>query len=402
LPPEPVTAPEEIVADMPAADEATPFDEEVWAGLDEAQPPAMSEATHELRSPAAPPIASQVAPDEPLQTARVEQRPPRAPFEPPVVEPLRQQREPFEPPAINPITPREQTALLGTRPDAAPAQRDRYPSDEPARPSSTERPAAAESNLYHESAQPQPTTPLYSDSASRRDRASDISTPRPSESHEPADDQGWDSTSLAQATRARSAHKPAGAVLGLPMEISHAPLVLGKPAKSREEMGIGSLTSYGKVDKEGGRGGLIMLLVALLIFGGAALAYLFVPSVHERVNASIARARGIDANEQASTQTKAMIFPSRVPETDKNTVHAKGAVQNITNEPLENLSLEVQLIENEVEAERREIPVTPTQLAPNDQGTYAFDYDGKRFQRYMIKRLLSNGKEVRFTWPGQK
>jgi hypothetical protein len=400
--PEPVTAPEEVVADAPATDEATPFDEEVWAGLDEAQPPAMSEATQELPSPVAPPIASQAGPDEPLQTARVEQRPPRAPFEPPIVEPLRQQRESFEPPAINPVTPREQTALLGTRHDAAPANRDLDSPDEPTRPSSTERPAAAESNLYHQPAQPPPTAPLYSDSASRRDRAADISTPPPPESHGSAADEGWGSASLVQANRARSAHKPAGAVLGLPMEISQAPLVLGRPTKSREEMGIGSLTGYGKVDKEGGRGGLIALSVALLLFGGTALAYYFVPSVHDGINATIARARGIDPNEPISTQPKAMIFPSRVPESDKNTVHAKGAVQNITSETLENLSLEVQLNKSSGEVETLNIPVTPAQIAPNDQGAYAFDYDAKGITSYTIKHLLSNDKEVRFTAPGQK
>src|SRR5436853_118040 len=141
LPPEPITAPEEIIADAPATDEATPFDEEVWAGLDETQPTAISEATRELRSPAAP----QADTSAPPSMARVEQRPPRAPFESPVVEPLRQQREPFEPPAINPITPREQTALLGTRPDAAPAKRNLDSPDEPPR-SSVEKPTAAESN----------------------------------------------------------------------------------------------------------------------------------------------------------------------------------------------------------------------------------------------------------------
>ena len=186
------------------------------------------------------------------------------------------------------------------------------------------------------------------------------------------------------------------------MEMSHAPLVLGTPVKSREEMGIGSLTGYGKVDREGGRGGLVALLVALLIFGGAALAYFLVPSVHERVNAWIARTRGLDPNEQISTQPKAMIFPSRVPETDKNTVHAKGAVQNISNETLENPTLEVQLNKSGGEIETLNIPVTPAQLAPNDQGAYAFDYDGKGITSYTIKRLLINGKEARFTAPGQK
>ncbi|MEN3333331.1 MAG: hypothetical protein V7641_2696 [Blastocatellia bacterium] len=399
LPPEPLSAPEAIVADTPATDAATPFDEEIWAGLDEAQPLATSEATQELHSHVAPPIAPQA--DEPPPTARVEQRPPRAPFEPPVVEPIRRQRETFEPPAIQPITPREQTALLGTQPDAAPAKRDLYSPDELPR-SSGDQPTAGESNLYHQTAKPEPTAPLYSDSTLRRDRASDIDTPRPPEASGPAADQVWDTASVAPSSRARSAHKPAGAVLGLPMEMNHAPLVLGTPARSREEMGIGSLTDYGKVDKEGGRGGMVALLVALLLFGGAAAAYFFVPSVHERVNAWIARTRGIDPNEQTSTQPKAMIFPSRVPETDKNTVHAKGAVQNITNETLENLSLEVQLNKSGGETETFNIQVTPAQIAPNDQGTYAFDYDGKGITSYTIKHLLSNNKEVYFTAPGQK
>jgi hypothetical protein len=397
LPPEPIIAPAEIVADTPVTDEAMPFDEDVWAGLEEAQPPATNAMTHELRSPAAPPLEppSETAP---LPAARVEQRPPRAPFESPVVEPLRPPREPFEPPVINPITPREQTALLGTRPER-PAKPDRYLPDEP--PGAfAEKPPATESNLYHQSARSEPTAPLYSDSAARRDRAVEIITSQPASSEPDADQ--WNAASLAQVNPARSASKPAGAVLGLPMEMSHAPLVLGTPVKSREEMGIGSLTGYGRVDREGGRGGLVTLLIALLIFGGGALVYFFVPSVHERVNAWVARARGLDQNEQTSTQPKAMIFPSRVPESDKNTVHAKGAVQNISNETLENLSLDVQLNKSANEIETLNVPVTPAQLAPNEQGAYAFDYDGKGVSSYTIKRLLSNGKEMRFTAPGQK
>jgi len=150
LPSEPIIA--------PATDEATPFDAGVWDGLEEAQPPATSAVTHELRSPAAPPLAPPEAAEPPL-TARVDQRPPRAAFEPLVVEPIRPPREPFEPPVINPITPREQTALLGTRSEATPATPDRYSPDEPTR-AAAEKPSAAESNLYHQSPKPEPTAPL--------------------------------------------------------------------------------------------------------------------------------------------------------------------------------------------------------------------------------------------------
>ncbi|HJQ24535.1 MAG TPA: hypothetical protein VKA60_11515 [Blastocatellia bacterium] len=362
-PPAPPVAAEEEIAAPPATSETTPFDEGVWAGISESKPPQADEATHELRSPAAPPVAPSPDVVEPLAAARVEQRAPRAPFEPPAVEPLRQSREPFEPPVINPLTPREQTALLGARPGAA--------SEEPP----AERPSA-KSDLPYEAPRAEPTVPLYSDRAPRRDQAVEVS--------------------------ARSAHRPAGAVLGLPVESGGGPLVLGTPAKPREEIGIGSLTDYGKVDKEGGRGGLIVLAIALLLFGGAALAYFFVPSVHDRANTWIARARGVDPNEATSSQPKAMIFPARAPASDKNLVHATGNVQNISNEALENLALDVQLNKSGGDTEMINVQVTPSPLAPNDQGNYAFDYDGKGVLSYTIKRLSSNGKEVRFTAPGQK
>lgn len=396
--PEPVRAPQAPVADAPTADLATPFDEEVWAGLDApspAAPPPPSDATRELRSPAAVPPPPT---NEPLSTARVEQRPPRAPFEPPIVEPLHQQRAAFEPPVINPITPREQTALLGAQP---PADRDSYATDAPPRPPA-DRPAAAQRDAYSQPPPPEPTAPLYSDSPGRDERLAGLPTPRVPERDRPDGGQLWDAASVAPAGRASSAHKPAGAVLGLPREMSQAPLVLGTPAKSREEIGIGSLTGYGKVDKEGGRGGFIALVVALVIFGGAALAYFFVPAVHDRVNERIARARGLDPNEQNSTQPKAMIFPSNTPETDKNTVHAKGAVQNISSETLENLTLEVQLNKSGGETSMLSVSVTPAQLGPNEQGAYNFDYDGKGVTSYTIKRLLSNNKETRFSAPGLK
>jgi hypothetical protein len=388
-PPAPPAVPDEEAADTPATSEAAPFDEEVWSGLDEAQPPPATPQTHELRSPATPPLPPPIDEVEPLPAARVEQRAPRAAFEPPTVEPLRQSREPFEPPIISPITPREQTALLG-------AQRAAASEESPA-----ERPSA-KSNLPDDSTRTGPTVPLYSDRAPRRDRAAEISAREPLEPGEPAAGEVWDGASPTTAERVRSARRPAGAVLGLPVESGGGPLVLGTPARSREEIGIGALTDYGKVDKEGGRGGLIVLAIALLIFGGTALAYFFVPSVHERFNTWIARARGIDPNEATSSQPKVMIFPSRVPETDKNTVHAKGAVQNISNDALENLALDVQLNKTGGETEMINVPVTPAQLAPNDQGNYAFDYDGKGVMSYTIKRLSSNGREVRFTAPGQK
>src|SRR5207253_11060512 len=166
---------------------------------------------------------------------------------------LHKSREPFEPPVISPITPREQTALLGARPRAT--------ADEPPRPPA-DRPAA-KSDLLHEPPRPEPTAPLYSDRAARLDRDSETGAPDSSAAGTPTGGQVWDTVTAATANRSR----PAGAVLGLPTERGQGPLVLGTPARSREEIGIGALTDYGKVDKEGGRGGLILLSIALLVFG---------------------------------------------------------------------------------------------------------------------------------------
>jgi hypothetical protein len=287
--------------------------------------------------------------------------------------------------------------LLGSRQESVPVKSNLDSSDEPTR-TIVERPPAPEADRHHEPHRL--TVPLYSDRAPRRDHVDDI--PTTPEASEPAGERAWNDAALAQASRARSASHPAGNVLGLPMEMSRAPLVLGTPVKSREEIGIGSLTGYGHVDKEGGRGGLIALALALLIFGGGALAYFFVPSVHERVNTWIARARGLEPSDPLLAKPTVTVFPSRTPETDKNTVHAKGGVQNISTDTLENVSLEMQLNRSNGETEMLNVPVTPAQLAPNDQGTYAFDYEAKGVLSYTIKRVFINGKESRFNAPGQK
>jgi hypothetical protein len=404
VPPEPVAEPEKPVASMPPAPpatrEMTAFDEEVWAGFEETQetqppapptppaPPAtpVGGATRILHSPAASSNAPQAdkptAPlqtdrSEPPQSARVEQRPQRARFEAPVIKPV-QQREVFEPPVIKPLSPREQATLSETK-----------PLSDLSRPS-------PESNLGPKPVLPPPpmaTMPLGADNAPRSHMP---------EANESPTGQTWDAQPVAPAGRVQSIHKPAGNVLGLPMERSQAPLVLGTPVKPHEEIGIGNLTGYGKVDKEGGRGGLITLLIALAIIGGAVLVYLLVPSVHERVNESIARARGIDQNPEALNKPKAMIFPAYLPDNDKSQVKGTGSVQNISSDTLQNLSLDVQLNGRDGLTQMQKVPVTPTQLAPNDQGNYEIDYDGKQFKSYTIKRLLSDDKEVRFTAPGQK
>ena len=77
-------------------------------------------------------------------------------------------------------------------------------------------------------------------------------------------------------------------------------------------------------------------------------------------------------------------------------------MQTSSRHTLPNLFLGAQLNGRDGTTQTQKVPVTPTQLAPNDQGNYEVDYDGKQFKSYTIKRLLSDDKEVRFTALGQK
>jgi len=182
-------------------------------------------------------------------------------------------------------------------------------------------------------------------------------------------------------------------------------LILGDPVQPAGEAGIGALANYGKdVEHKGGRGGTIALFVVVLLFGGALLLYLLVPSVHSRVSAFVAHVRGTDI--PAAQTPKAQIIPSYRPEVNKNMVKARGAVENISDAPLENLSVEVSLQRGgDAPPEIRTVSVTPNPLPPGQRGTFEFEYDGKRdtgFASYKITKLFSNGTEIKFRAPGQK
>jgi hypothetical protein len=103
---------------------------------------------------------------------------------------------------------------------------------------------------------------------------------------------------------------------------------------------------------------------------------------------------------------KAQVIPSTRPEVNKNMVIARGAVDNISDEPLENLTVEVSLTRGSGgPAETRTVSVTPNPLPARERGIFEFEYDGKRdtgFVGYTITKLFSNGNEVRFRAPGQK
>jgi hypothetical protein len=363
------------------AAEATPFDDDVWTGLEMpegapsgtqllgAESPAASiEQAAETSSP-----GGMVEPSGPgaqtelLGVARVDERPPREPFEAPRITPL-VHREPWVPPQIELLKPRVQPPIA--QPELPEAHTQMLGSS-PAL--STEQAAPAEAMADAETLREEIDTPVVARAA----------------------------VSTVASGRAR-----AGSVLGLPAESSHAPLVLGAPVKARDEIGIGALSNYGKdVDNGGGHGGTIALATVILLLGGGIATYLFVPTVNSRVNAMVGRARGIDPNPpQAIEQPKARVFPARN-EANKNMVKARGAVDNISEETLVGLSVEVSLERgNGAPPELLKVAVTPAQLEPKQRGVFEFEYNGNRatgFTGYRIVRLLSGEGEIKFTTPGR-
>jgi hypothetical protein len=360
--------------------EASEQGERVWSDL--APEPLQADVSK-------PAITPQVVAPPP-SIARVESRPHREPFEAPRIDRILE-REPYEPPTIEPLKPREPVPTRGLRSVPIPA---------------IERPIPERAK----EPVPQGTIRLASTPAATRDTSD--SAPIWGETSKVAARPLAGAPSVVAepsipAGRLR-AHR-AGSVLGLPAEGSHQPLILGKPERASDEVGIGALTNYGQdVGPKGGRAGSIALLVVLLVLGVALGLYFFVPSVHSRVGAFVAHLRGTDTQAaiEAAMKPKAQVIPSTRPEVNKNLVTARGAVDNISEEPLENLSVEVSLQRGGgAPPEVRTVSVTPNPLPPGVRGVFEFEYDGKRdtgFLGYTITKLYSNGTEVRFRAPGQK
>jgi hypothetical protein len=362
-----------------------PFDEEVWAGLESVDQPFV--AQEESHPPG--PLESAT---EPPHVARVDERPHLASFEPPSIKRITR-REDYEPPRIQPLTPREQ-ATRDLR-SARPPQIDQTREDPGQGRSARETGVFGSSPRVSEGATPVEPRRVEIGTS---ELAAEPSLSKPKRITEPSIAGGY-------------AHKAqSGSILGLPAEASNQPLVYGDPVpRPDSESGIGALSNYGKdIGPKGGRGGTIALLLVVVLLGGGVLLYLFVPSVHSRVTTFVAHMRGTDiqAAQEAAMKQRAQIIPSFRPEVNKNLVTARGAVDNISDEPLENLSIEVSLQRGDDAApEIRSVSVVPNPLPPGQRGTFEFEYDGKRdtgFTGYKIIRLLSNGTEVRFRMPGQK
>ncbi|HXU39845.1 MAG TPA: hypothetical protein VN937_26060 [Blastocatellia bacterium] len=350
-------APEPSLAKTESEHEHTAFDDEVWAGLE------ADELTSTLAQGAETMPLHAVT--EQLPGARVDERSHREPFEAPRIERVLH-REPFEPPAITPLTPREQAAVT--------------------RELRSSTPAGSQTTIEEAKETPARNTMIFGASPAKPDA-------RPSSAEPVIAASGRIAEPSVAGVRSRKA--PAGSILGLPAEASQGPLILGAPARTESDTGIGALTNYGKdLSPKAGWGGTIALIVVVALLGGAVLLYLFVPTVHSRVNSYIGRARGTDS--QASTKPKAQIFPSFRQEGSK----AKGAIDNISDEPLENLEVEIS-VQHDASPEVRRGAVAPNPLPPNTRGTFEFDYDAKKDTNGKILRLLSNGNEIKFRAPNQ-
>jgi hypothetical protein len=321
--------------------QTAPFDDEVWTGLEIDEQPS--------EQPPAPPA--------PLSEARVEHRR-REMFEPPIIEPVRR-RETFEPPVIAPLE----------SPDEPPTAR---------RKAVEARPAAIDRDV----ARPLMPQPL---------------TPQPVAPHA--------IVAAAQTDRARE--RRSGSVLNLPAETSDAPMVYGEIAADRESRSIGSLSNYGKnVDERKGRGWK-WLIVLLCVIVAAVLMYYFIRPLNAWVDRKFAevRDRNIDASQPPPPpEYKAQVYLARGQIANNNSLaKARGRVTNISDAPLENLSVEVELIRKDgAPPDIRTAPVNPSTLAPTQQGIFEVDLDSRVHSAHRLGKLLSKDGEVLFTAPGQQ
>jgi hypothetical protein len=347
--------------------------DEVWQDLDFSQSHTaeLATPTPQAPQPPAPPVSdkgtrpyNRVFPEQPSASVS----------EPSGVDTLRTRamREAFEPPRIEPIASPSQSEVPLSSTVTPPAPP--LPDTGTQAFSSTSRP-----------------TQVYSTESSTRE------FPAPQLPYETPVVQPATHPEYETAQHGRI-NRPAGSVLGLPVDAPHTPLILGQPVKSRDEIGVTGFSNYDKPQDAGEkrRGGLIAILIVVALMGGGALAYFRVPSVHGFVD----RLRGAE-QPKAMDKARAQIIPAYPPEVNKKMVKAKGAVVNTSDQTLENLTVEVALYRGAVLDKTITIPVTPEALEAGKQGEYVFEYDGGSagYSRYSITKLTSNGSEVKFSIP---
>jgi hypothetical protein len=224
----------------------------------------------------------------------------------------------------------------------------------------------------------------------------------PGASHPPA------SRTAERVTESRKpAAATAGSVLGLPAESSNRPLVLGTPTASQEELtGVWTISDYTDrhEDKPKGYLGTISLAIAVLLVGGAVLAYLFVPQVQSYVDRLRERPQPQAQPAADPAQTKARVFITERAAPDRNETRVRGDVYNVSQETLEGLSAEVTLMPNDQTPSKIiNVAVQPSPLPPRQPGgiqgaAFEFTYKTKEHPGYNV-RLLSNGVELTTATP---
>lgn len=318
----------------------TPFDQKAWEGLEKAEQPAER-----------PP-----APVEPTGEARVDSRRLEM-FEPPVIEPMKR-RESFEPPVIEPLESPEE-------PPAA-------------------RPKAVESR------------PVVVDRELRQHVTPQSVTPQPVTPHEV----------VAAGPPVRASEHRSGSVLNLPAEYSDAPMVYGEVSPERQTRAIGSLSNYGKHDDDKKGRGWKWLLALAGVAVAIVLMYFFIRPVNERVDRwfEAVRGRNLAASKPPpAPEYKAQVLLTRAQLSNNNALaKARGRVINTSDAPLENLSVEVELIRKDgAPPDIRTAPVNPATLAPTQQGIFELDLDSRVYSGHKLRNLFSKDGEVPFSAPGQ-
>ena len=338
----------------------TPFDEDVRAGLEINEQPAEQPPAPIEPAPIEPaPIES--APIEPAGEARVDSRR-REMFEPPAIEPVRR-RESFEPPVIEPLESPDE-------PQAA-------------------RPKAVEAKAVEAKA-------VEAKAVEARPVVVDRDARQPVTPHEV----------VAAVPPARASEHRSGSVLNLPAEYSDAPMVYGEVSPERQTRAIGSLSNYGKhEDDKKGRGWKWLLALAGVAVA-IVLMYFFIRPFNERVDRwfNEVRGRNIAASKPPpAPEYKAQVLLTRAQLSNNNAIaKARGRVINTSDEPLENLSVEMELIRKDgASPDIRTAPVNPATLAPTQQGIFEVDLDSRVYSGHKLRNLFSKDGEVPFSAPGQ-
>ncbi len=359
----------------------------------------------EIQPPIIKPIVEPIIEPQKIEIQTPEPQPAVEP--PSVTEPLPEEKKPItvEPPvmeeapvfddevwaALEEVERKEETAPLVSEPPGKSSARVEH--------RATTEPIIAESKRW-EMPMIEPVTPREESATSDEKPSQEIESVEPE-----AQIAAAASTAEVHQVEAMPTRVKPGSILGIPDDIKAGPLILGEPQRDANEAGISSLSGYGRIHESGSKWGTVTLVATVLVIAGLVFAYAFSPWVREKVTSILDRFRG---GEQAGTVEqpksdlpRAQIFPARS-QPVKNMAKARGAVYNISGEPLTGLSLEVILESADGSSEARTVQLNPNQLASGQQAIYEFEYDGRQFDRgYRIGKLLSDSTEVKFIMPSR-